>query len=241
MLRKLASSFLFLFIIAIITSCSTSNEVATDSVIQKRKYRKGLHVNRQHLKLHRANRVLTPAALARSLTKNEIVIDQNLDKKKAKTSRKYVKDKKGLCLFRRPVVKLKPFEKLIAEYNLATKVDTFEYYNPDEVQQFHPKAITSFISGVGSVAAAVTLFYLAFLIPYVDLLGMIIFITGGIVALTTGIKALRDIRENPKKWRGKGMATTGMIFGIAMMGISAIILSILLILILLLLLFFSAV
>lgn len=83
----------------------------------------------------------------------------------------------------------------------------------------HPLAIASLVLGIAALVlgyAALLSLLMAF---YFSIGFYILPLIAGVLAVITGVTALKRIREQPDVFKGKGMAVPGLIFGLAVAGI----------------------
>ena len=75
-----------------------------------------------------------------------------------------------------------------------------------EQREVSPLAVSSLIGGISSLLSLV----LMFIIPG---LGVLFLLSFGIGAIVTGIQAIKQIKQYPERYEGKGIATGGIVIG----------------------------
>lgn len=83
----------------------------------------------------------------------------------------------------------------------------------------HPLAIASLIFGIAALVLGYVVVYSLLLAFYFSVGFYILPLLAAVLAIITGVTALKRIREQPDVFKGKGMAVPGLIFGLAVAGI----------------------
>jgi hypothetical protein len=211
--------YLLTLILSIFASCSTTSDVVSNKIIQKRKYTKGFNIksqnyNNQKLALkdkissvynseestENSDNINTDLVFA---SKEGVVIEQTIANQSLRTEFKnlnslLIKEKKSTKTIKsvNPVL-LKDLKKEFKAHKKESKKNlknTNNLESDDEEPKVHWAALTGMICGI--LGLLVTPFLFA-------TLGIIF---GGI--------GLSKIKKNPEKYKGKGMAVTGLVTGI---------------------------
>ncbi|MBN4062151.1 DUF4190 domain-containing protein [Bacteroidales bacterium AH-315-I05] len=202
-LKFLLLAFIFL------TACNTSKDVASDSLLQKRKYRKGFFVNLKKQKSEKvvavAGTAFLPEAKSDGIKRGKAVVAADEKEKPAELL--------ASANYHLPEIE----KKHITSFLLPTlPSDTLDYYE-QEGNSSMQKALMSFFSAVGASASFVLSNIFSFFIPEVSLLFFGLMVSAAILAVIMGMKALREIKESGNT-RGKGFAKAGMIVGWVVLG-----------------------
>ena len=211
--------YLLTLVLAIFASCSTTSDVVSNKRIQKRKYTKGFNIkslknNNHNLALkgksntfHNSeesseNKEITYTDLVFA-SKEAVIIEQSIANQFLRTELKNLnsyltKEKKSTKTNNsvNPVL-LKDLKKELKAYKKESKrnfKNTNSLESDDDEPKVHWAALTGMICGILGLLVTPFLF---------STLGIIF---GGI--------GLSKIKKNPEKYKGKGMAVTGLVTGI---------------------------
>jgi len=210
--------YLLTLILAIFASCSTTSDVVSNKRIQKRKYTKGFNIkshNNNHI-LASKDQSISVFSSEESIENNDntnsdlvfaskegVIIEQSIANQTLRTELKnlnslLINEKKSTKTNKAidPVL-LKDLKKEYKAIKKESKENTNNVYSADsevEEPKVHWAALTGMICGI--LGLLVTPFLFA-------TLGVIF---GGI--------GLSKIKKNPEKYKGKGMAITGLVTGI---------------------------
>ncbi|MBL7931146.1 MAG: hypothetical protein JNL60_04570 [Bacteroidia bacterium] len=120
-------------------------------------------------------------------------------------------------------------KEVVRSENSSEQIKTYQPQQRPQAKSYnnrsrhlHPLAIPSMAVGAGNVAVGLyCLNFVAFGASYGILLIPLLL---GLAAFIMGKLASNDIRDNPDKWKGKGFTTPGIITGIVVAGIAAMLL-----------------
>jgi hypothetical protein len=211
--------YLLTLILAIFASCSTTSDVVSNKRIQKRKYTKGFNIKSQNKNNHNLALKDQSSSVYSSVvylenndntntdlifaSKEGVIIEQSIANQALRTDLKnlnsiLIKEKKSTKTNKsiNPVL-LKDLKKEFKSNKKELKKDlinTNSLVGDGEEPKVHWAALTGMICGI--LGLLVTPFLFA-------TLGIIF---GGI--------GLSKIKKNPEKYKGKGMAVTGLVTGI---------------------------
>lgn len=108
----------------------------------------------------------------------------------------------------------------IKTYQPQQRTPTKTYNNKS--RHLHPLAIPSFALGIGN--CIVGLYCIEFILIGAPYAILIIPLVLGLAAFIMGKLAANDIKEHPDQWKGKGFTVPGIITGIVVAGIAAMLL-----------------
>ena len=211
--------YLLTLILAIFASCSTTSDVVSNKRIQKRKYTKGFNIKSQNKNNHNlASKDQSSSVFSSEVSvvnndktntdlvfayKEGVIIEQSISNQSLRTELKnlnsvLIKEKKSAKTNKSVnTASLKDLKKEFKSNKKEATENTNKVYGADsevEEPKVHWAALTGMICGI--LGLLVTPFLFA-------TLGVIF---GGI--------GLSKIKKNPEKFKGKGMAITGLVTGI---------------------------
>ena len=210
--------YLITSILVVFVSCSTTSDVVSNKRIQKRKYTKGFNIKSQNNKRDLAlkDQIISVFSSKESIendddtntdlvfaSKGSVIIEQTIANQTLKTELKnlnylLINETKSVNT-NNPVntASLKDLKKEFKANKKEAKENTNNVYSTDsefEGAKVHWAALTGMICGI--LGLLVTPF---------------LFATLGVIFSGIG---LNKIKKNPEKYKGKGMAITGLVTGI---------------------------